>query len=480
MHAPPSLILFACLLLFTMLPNTGFASAKDTYYLGFLSPFPTANGASLIPSQLAQQWQSAFQVALEVLNAENRPYQLEAVSADTACSWMTVLSLSHNLGQEELIGVVGPACSGAALSATQYFDPKIPIVSFAATHELLSSRSNYPNFFRTVYGDKHQTSAVLSVMEKLDIWNVTILCAKDYYSLSLASSIQQLAIERVSSMKVLDAGENSSVSASQIDEILTGLNPSDVVVLAVPPLVAEDIWKVAVQVGKTSYPWWYFGTDGVTAFDPYIDGSSLDLAEALQGEIGLTPNGGDFTTNPECQKFLDYWREKAYPGLPVAGLNKSRSYVTHLIDTVTLYFKIVDALVNSSVPVNASAVLSALQGSGIGSPNFTGCTGNVEIDPETGSRRISSNQLALYELVSWTNNSWEIKGKIYNTTIVSLQSIIRPMSSLNLDKGSSKQNGGLIAGLILFFVGLVLLIAILIVYYRKRKNQPRSFVRMTR
>lgn len=188
------------------------------------------------------------------MNTENRTYQLEAVLADTSCSWMKVLSLSHVLDQKNLIGVVGPACSGAALSATQYFEQGIPIVSFAATHESLSSRNNYPNFFRTVYGDKHQTLAVLSVMEKLDIWNATIICAKDYYSLSLASSIQQLAIQRVSSMKVLDVGDNSSVSISQIEDILSGLNASNVVILAVPPLVARDFWRVAVQVVSVKQP----------------------------------------------------------------------------------------------------------------------------------------------------------------------------------------------------------------------------------
>eukprot|EP00250_Pteridium_aquilinum_P017470 c23644_g1_i1 orf=521-1972(+) len=470
---------FAAFLLSPIVLNLSFASAKDTYYLGFLSPFPAPNGDSFIPVQLAEQWQSAFQVALEVLNSENRTYQLEAVLADTSCSWMKVLSISHVLDQKNLIGVVGPACSGAAISATQYFEQGIPIVSFAATHESLSSRNSYPNFFRTVYGDKHQTLAVLSVMEKLDIWNATIICAKDYYSLSLASSIQQVAIQRILSMKVLDVGANASISVPQIVEILDGLDASNVLILAVPPLVAREFWTVAAQAGKTAYPWWYFGTDGVTAFDPYIDGS-LDLGEALQGEIGLAPQGGDATTLIECQKFSDYWREKAYPGLPLAGLNESRSYVTHLIDTVTLYFEIVDALVKSNATVSASAVLSALQGSGTGSPNFRGCTGNVQIDPETGSRRVSASQLAVYDFVSLGNSSWELKGRVHNATFTSLQPFSRPMMPLDSHERSEKRNGRLISGLVLFSVGLIVLVTILILYHRKRKNQALNFVRMTR
>lgn len=473
--------LFACVSFTTICNMTCEAAANETYYLGFLSPLPSSSNDSLIPWQLAQEWQSAFRVALEVLNSEDRAYHLQAVPADTGCNWMNVLALSETFHQKDLIGFVGPACSGAALSATNYFDQSIPFVSFAATHESLSQRGSFPNFFRTVYGDRHQTLAMQAAMEKLDMWNVTILCTKDYYSLSLASSIQQAVIERVSTMKVLEVGETSLINGDQVKEVLSGLRPTDFIILVVPPAVAEGIWSAAAQVGKTSYPWWYFGTDGVTAFDPYVDGSSSNLTEALQGEIGLTPYGGNFNGNPQCQKFYDYWREKAYPGLPLMGVNKSRSYVTHLIDTVTIYFEIVDALVNASVPVNSSSVLSALNGTGIGSPNFTGCTGNVQIDPQTGSRRISSDQPAIYDLVSLVNSSWELKGRIQNATFVSMQPIIRTMPAAeDLHGASNNINGGIIVGWVLFSMALALLVGIIFMYYRNRKSKSRTFFRITR
>lgn len=457
---------------------TGGDAARETYYIGFLSPLPSSSD-SLIPSRLAQQWQSAFRVALEVLNAEDRPYQLEAVLADTACNWMKVMTVAEVVAHQNIIGVVGPACSGAALSAAQYFARTIPIVSFAATHDSLSDRNQNPNFFRTVYGDRHQTLAVLATMEKLDMWNVTILCSKDYYSMSLGSSIQLAATERVLNLEVLDSGENSSVDANQLEGILSVLQPSNFVILAVPPLVAEEIWRVATNVGKTSYPWWYFGTDGATAFDPYIEGSSLGLIGALQGEIGIAPYVGDYNANPQCQKFFDYWRKMAYPELPLMGVNKTGAYVPHLLDTVTLYFEIVDALVKASVPVNASTVLSLLKGSESTFPNFTGCTGNIQIDPETGSRRVSSDQPATYDLVSLVNSSWEVKGIIHNTTFVSMQPIVRPISTVeDPDTASNKRNGGIIAGFVLFTIALFLLLGIVIVYYKKRQNKPLSFVRI--
>ena len=85
------------------------------------------------------------------MNAENRSYQINAYIEDSSCDWMKVSLLSRTINQTNLIGIVGPACSGAALSASQYLDRWIPSVSFAATHESLSNRNSYPNFFRTVY-----------------------------------------------------------------------------------------------------------------------------------------------------------------------------------------------------------------------------------------------------------------------------------------------------------------------------------------
>lgn len=97
---------------------------------------------------------SAFRVAMEVLNSENRSYHLVPYVQNSKCDWQ-----ASQLGAEAmlhpflppLIGTVGPACSGAAMSAARVFWPiKFPLVSFAATTEVLSDRKFYPNFFRTV------------------------------------------------------------------------------------------------------------------------------------------------------------------------------------------------------------------------------------------------------------------------------------------------------------------------------------------
>lgn len=94
-------------------------------------------------------------MALEVLNSENRSYQLIASRQDTECDWQrgqhAAETLLRPLMVPPLIGGVGPACTDAAMSAGRVFMEKTyPLVSFAATSESLSNRANFPTFFRTV------------------------------------------------------------------------------------------------------------------------------------------------------------------------------------------------------------------------------------------------------------------------------------------------------------------------------------------
>jgi hypothetical protein len=90
---------------------------------------------------------------------------------------------------------------------------------------------------------------------------------------------------------MLDVGDNSTVNSTQLGIILDSVANDEFVIMAVQPLQAYDIWSAARSLvylhpvasctlsdafkcqhslkGLTfKYPYWYFGSDGVTAFDP--------------------------------------------------------------------------------------------------------------------------------------------------------------------------------------------------------------------
>ncbi|CAK9254414.1 unnamed protein product [Sphagnum jensenii] len=270
--------------------------ALQNFTLGFLLPSRSSEMTSLVT-----EWETAFCVAVEVLNSGKQTYHLLPYSK-------------------------------------------------------LSGFNSIWDFF--MYGAGAQAEAVPASIVKLHMSNVTIIYTMGHYALNLANNINNKRLE---------------------------------------------------------FPWWYFGTDRVTAFDPadefetaimdvasgdlwfilcserwcmMMDVTDPTLVCALVAEIGLSPYSGDYTQNYISKKFHSYWRTTNYSGLPAVGQNKSCTYTPYLIDTVTAYFEVCDALWNHSLSITAENILKALNRSGPleTHPWFQGRTGLVAMDSTTGSQ----------------------------------------------------------------------------------------------
>ncbi|XP_024523936.1 metabotropic glutamate receptor-like protein E [Selaginella moellendorffii] len=467
---------------------SGGSSAK-TLHIGFLSSEPDW----AIPESLSLEWQSAFQVAVQVLNSEARDsaLRLEGVWERCGCDWTSAQNAAARLVEESrskggpgaLLGVVGPACSQAAAAAAKVLqEHQIPLVSFAATAARLSNRDLYPNLFRTVYSDDHQASSIAAMVNQLQATNVTIVYTNDAYSLPLAQQIRSLCDGNVFRMELLEMGVNATLNSRQIDGMFNAIEPYTFLVLALQPSVATQMWELVLKLGKASYPWWYLGSDGVTAVDITQEGSGR-----LEGEIGIAPYGGDPSDELVCQKFYEHWseRQQEYPGF---ASNRSTSYVPYLIDAVTSLFEAANqASAQGIAAVNASSVLAALRSGRA----HKGCTGSVEFDPDTGSRLVTSSA-TVYELVSYAGSTWQLKGRIVNGRLSSLQPVTRPgtfpanSSAAEVyyvggeDKGrkNSKVNAALVAAILVLCTAFIVVSVSLVCYHKLRHNSPLTFFRM--
>ncbi|CAK9868195.1 unnamed protein product [Sphagnum jensenii] len=484
-----ALVILLLLMMGTMVEVT---SAVQNFTLGFLSP----SMSSEIPPSLVTEWESAFRVAVEVMNTKSEKYNLWPHSVPSGCNWEIARTGAHvmmlpNDTIPPLLGVVGPACTPAAMSAAIVLSGEgYPLVSFAATGEPLSNRDTFPNFFRTVYGDSFQAEAVAACIGKLNMSSVTIIYTQGQYALNLANNIETTVNGTANlRMEMLKPGDNLSIDVSQLDGILSSLQPLDFVILVVNPQEAQDIWAVASQEKRLEFPWWYFGTDGVTAFNP-ADQIPTDptLVNELVGEIGLSPYGGGYAQNDICEEYYSYWQVAKYPGLPTGPQNNSRSYTPYLIDTVRVYFEVCDALLAHNLSITAENVMSALNGSGPleTQPNFQGCTGLVAIDPTTGSRS-AKDQIPIYDLVSLVPQAWEVKGRIENGNFVTLQPLTRPNSefapnSTYTGPNPHKRNVGAIVGSLFAVIVILSIVAIAVYFYKRRKQREyrssRPFVRV--
>ena len=104
--------------------------------------------------------ESAFKVAVEVENARaGRTYILSPFEQYSDCDWQEAYHGANVLVNLDpttyppVIGVVGPACSGAAMGSSTVMKTKnISMVSYAATADPISAdRAWFDNLFRVVY-----------------------------------------------------------------------------------------------------------------------------------------------------------------------------------------------------------------------------------------------------------------------------------------------------------------------------------------
>jgi hypothetical protein len=316
---------------------------------------------------------------------------------------------------------------------------------------------------------------------QLKIKHLTLLTTQQYYSMNLGTAIVEAVGTLATTVTyLLHIGEGSTINATELAGVLDKVGEDEFIVMAVQPYQAYGIWTAAYQLDRIRWPFWYFGTDGVTAFDP-ADTYKSDpvLVSALQGEIGLSPYGGDILNNSHCEKFYSYWKAKNYSGSPSDGNYRPRSYVPHLIDAVQTYFVIIDNLIKANMSVTKDNVLQALNGTGPGFETFEGCSGTVAFDTATGSRSVVA-QVPQYDLVSLTPDYWQVKGEIINGTMLNLQLLTHPGSEYGPNSTylapdpngmSSKTKVGIIVGTLFGAVAVLFLAGSALFLYRRKSDQ---------
>ena len=78
--------------------------------------------------------------------------------------------------------MVGPSTSRASISVSDLFNIfDVPLISPAATSDSLSSRDNYPNFFRMVPPDSFQTKVMVDLLVTFNWTYVSVVHSKNSY-----------------------------------------------------------------------------------------------------------------------------------------------------------------------------------------------------------------------------------------------------------------------------------------------------------
>ncbi|GJP53562.1 hypothetical protein CLOM_g12718 [Closterium sp. NIES-68] len=409
----------SCLVVLLLITSS--CQAQQVVRLGFLLPYP--DGDSAVPQRLADEWISAVRVALEVLGPKyENNFVVEPFVQNSACDAEVAAQAAQRLVYTNVVGVVGPACSEAVKGANPVLKAAgIPFVSFAATADGFSSDVDYPTFFRTVFPDSDQATAIVSVIERFNFDQIHLFYSDELYGTSLAKGIKDLLIgNRTRVLQPIRIPY--PVDPTALDKYFANMKPSSasVCVFATLPNVAEALWKTAFRLGQTKFPYWYLGADGAVAFDLVGEGEDLaNLTHALQGEIGVGPYKGNYhpRTSP-FNEFKDFWATKTheeYPGLLTLDVSprftEARAYVTNLIDSIYAFFiAFNNIVVTQGKDVTAPLLLDCFRGVPSDCVAFNGASGTLKFNSSTGERATEASvpQYGFYNLIDVT---WKEKSK---------------------------------------------------------------------
>ncbi|CAI5466180.1 unnamed protein product [Closterium sp. Yama58-4] len=447
-HVLPLLLVIALLCsLSPSLKAEAAGSVRQVVKLGFLLPYPKAD--NVIPVRLADEWIAASRVALEVLGPKySDAFDVVPHIANSNCDREEAKEAAQLLLRDGVVGVVGPACTEAALGAADVLVPAgVPIVSHqaAAMHSLLQELvfERVMLFFTEDtygtaamhsllqdFGDRHQAAAMRSLLQEFVFDRVILFFTEDTYGTALGYDIEYFARSdnlTVQSIPVPVPCSNYSslflnLSNPSPTKPFIQADDSTVVVLAVSPNAAEGIWQAALDLGRLEYPWWYFGTDGAVAFDLVGEGQNLSaLATALQGEMGVAPYKGDYSDSSPIWEYIMHWRTKRhdiYPGLltldvgpSLPRFNTTRQYVPYLFDAVHSFFEAFSSIIaNQNSAPTKELVLACFKGVPRGCINFTGTTGQVSFNPATGER-LKTVAPPTYSIVNLEGVTWQQKAR---------------------------------------------------------------------
>jgi branched-chain amino acid transport system substrate-binding protein len=163
--------------------------AKPTYTIGFQGPLTGPN------AQLGINIDNAVKLAVQQANAKgDLPFTLKVAEADDQGDPAKGPTAAQQLiGDNSVVGVVGPTFSGATKAAEPLFtQADLASVSASATNSALTDPSNgFKTFFRIVPPDSAQGTSAADYMAKvLKVKSVYLIDDKSDYGVGLAGDIK--------------------------------------------------------------------------------------------------------------------------------------------------------------------------------------------------------------------------------------------------------------------------------------------------
>ncbi len=240
---------------------------------------------------------------------------LEMVVGDSACDPKAAVDAVGKLvNVEQVVGIVGPSCSGATNAAVQAvtIPAGVVVLSDSATAPSITELKDNDTVFRVAPSDAYQGLAIAKLISEAGIKKVAMTYSNDDYNAGIAAVFEREFKAMGGEVTANQAHEPKKASYRSELQTLTAGGPEAIAIFAYYGSSGITIIKNSLENGLFSK---FYGADGM------FDQSVIDQigADNLKGKISITQASSD-TGDASYQAFAEAFKATgADPAAPYAA-----------------------------------------------------------------------------------------------------------------------------------------------------------------
>jgi branched-chain amino acid transport system substrate-binding protein len=318
-----------------------------------------------------QDMLNGVNLAIEKFGGTLKGWTLTSDAQDDACEGAPGVTVAEKFSADpNILGVVGPMCSGTAIPAEDIYSAAHVIMITPSVTAVAATASGFENVFRVVANDDLQAQVTVDYLKnELGLNSIAIIHDQSVYGEGIAEAVKEkfeAAGGMVTSFEGINRGESdysavvsTSMSAAPQGVYFGGMD-------------AEGM-KLVVQFRSSNFEGVFFGPDGIKSQPSFADAAGAAAEDAFMtfGAVGGAVG---------YEEFLSAFQAK-FGGDPVA-------YGPGSFDAATILLQAADRVATVDKDGNLVIGRKALADSIRATP-FTGVTGHLEFD-EKGDLKVVS------------------------------------------------------------------------------------------
>jgi len=310
-------------------------------------------------------------LAIDKFGGTLHGWSLTAEGQDDNCDGAAGVTVAEQFSADpNVLGVVGPMCSGSVVPAEDIYAANHVIMITPSSTAVVVTAQGYENIFRTVPNDDLQAQVTVDYLSNvLGLTSIAIIHDSSIYGEGIATAVQtkfKAAGGTITSFEGINRGE------SDYSAVVTTSEAGDPQGVYFGGMDAEGM-KLVVQFRADNFSGVFFGPDGIKSQPSFADaaGAAAENAYMTFGAVGGATG---------YEEFLAAFQTK-FGGDPVA-------YGPGSYDATTIMLQAADRVATVDTSGNLVIGRKALADA-IRAEPFDGITGNMEFD-EVGDLKAAS------------------------------------------------------------------------------------------